>query len=107
MPTSLRVEGADAVIATGADWVTLQGIDGISATGSDGISAAGSDAAQRVGLQSLDPELALLLDRATDDSNINAYPGAPTNCESGQDLDCDGVDDYTECFGDPGGGCCQ
>lgn len=71
-PTSVRIEGADAVLATGADGVTLQGIDGISATGSDGISATGSDAAQRTGLQSLDPELALLLDRATDDSNINA-----------------------------------
>jgi Ricin-type beta-trefoil lectin domain-like len=24
-----------------------------------------------------------------DDSNANAFPGAPINCESGQDLDCD------------------
>jgi Ricin-type beta-trefoil lectin domain-like len=40
-----------------------------------------------------------------DDNNANAYPGAPINCESGQDLDCDGVDDYTECYGS-GGGCC-
>ncbi|HEV7891070.1 MAG TPA: S8 family serine peptidase [Pyrinomonadaceae bacterium] len=63
-PTSVRIEGADAVFATGADGVTLQGIDGITATG--------SDAAQRIGLQSLDPELALLLARATDDSQINA-----------------------------------
>jgi serine protease AprX len=72
VPTSVRVEGADAFIATGADGVTLQGIDGITATGSDGITATGSDAARRTGLQSLDPELALLLERATDDSQINA-----------------------------------
>jgi serine protease AprX len=71
-PSSLRIEGADAVFATGADGVTLQGIDGVTATGSDGVTATGSDAARRTGLQSLDPELALLLDRATDDSNINA-----------------------------------
>jgi serine protease AprX len=71
-PSSVRVEGADAFIATGADGVTLQGIDGITATGSDGITATGSDASQRTGLQSLDPELAILLDRATDDSSINA-----------------------------------
>jgi serine protease AprX len=79
-PSGLRIQGADTVIATGADGVTLQGIDGIIATGSDGIIATGSDgiiatgsdAAQRVGLQSLDPELAILLDRAADDSNINA-----------------------------------
>lgn len=72
LPTGIRIEGADAFIATGADGVTLQGIDGITATGSEGIIATGSDAAQRVGLQSIDPELAILLARATDDSNINA-----------------------------------
>ena len=72
VPSSVRIEGADAVIVTGADGVTLQGIDGITATGSDGITATGSDALQRTGLQSLDPELAILLDRAADDSNINA-----------------------------------
>src|SRR5919112_2136564 len=72
VPANVRIEGADAILATGADGVTLQGIDGVTATGSDGVTATGSDAARRVGLQSLDPELALLLDRATDDSNINA-----------------------------------
>ena len=72
VPASLSVEGADSVIATGADGVTLQGIDGVTATGSDGVTATGSDALRRVGLQSLDPELAILLDRATDDSNVNA-----------------------------------
>ncbi|HEX7312970.1 MAG TPA: S8 family serine peptidase [Pyrinomonadaceae bacterium] len=71
-PSSIRIEGADFFAATGADGVTLQGIDGISATGSDGITATGSDVVKLIGLQSLDPELALLLDRATDDSNINA-----------------------------------
>jgi len=91
-PSSIRVEGADTVIATGADGVTLRGIDGISATGSDGISvtgsdgisATGSDAVTRTGLQSLDPELAILLDRAADDSNINAavvYHRQPTESD--------------------------
>ncbi|HEX8354158.1 MAG TPA: S8 family serine peptidase [Pyrinomonadaceae bacterium] len=72
VPSSVRIEGADFVAATGADGVTLQGIDGVTATGSDGVTATGSDAGQLTGLQSVDPELALLLDRATDDSNINA-----------------------------------
>jgi hypothetical protein len=88
VPTNVRVEGADAIIATGADGVTLQGVDGVTATGSDGVTATGSDgvtatgsdsvtatgsdAARLIGLQSLDPELAILLDRATDDSHINA-----------------------------------
>jgi serine protease AprX len=72
VPSGLRIEGADTFVATGADGVTLRGIDGVTATGSDGVTATGSDFVQRIGLQSLDPELALLLDRATDDSNINA-----------------------------------
>ncbi len=71
-PSGVRIEGADFLTATATDGVTLRGIDGVTATGSDGVSATGSDIAQRIGLQSLDPELALLLDRATDDSNINA-----------------------------------
>lgn len=72
VPANVRIEGADAILATGADGVTLQGVDGVTATGSDGVTATGSDALRRAGLQSLDPELAILLDRATDDSNINA-----------------------------------
>jgi serine protease AprX len=79
-PSSIRIEGADGITATGTDGVTLRGIDGITATGTDGITATGTDgitatgtdAQQRTGLQSVDPELAILLDRATDDSNINA-----------------------------------
>jgi serine protease AprX len=71
-PSGIRIEGADGITATGIDGATLQGIDGITVTGIDGITATGIDARQRTGLQSLDPELAILLDRATDDSNINA-----------------------------------
>ncbi|HEU4596988.1 MAG TPA: S8 family serine peptidase [Pyrinomonadaceae bacterium] len=79
-PSSIHIAGADGIIATGTDGVTLRGIDGItftgtdgiSVTGTDGIAATGTNTQRRTGLQSLDPELALLLDRATDDSNINA-----------------------------------
>ncbi|HEV2863641.1 MAG TPA: S8 family serine peptidase [Pyrinomonadaceae bacterium] len=100
VPANVRVEGADAIFATGADGVTLSGIDGVTATGSDGVTATGSDgvtatgsdgvtatgsdALGRSGLQSLDPELAILLDRATDDSNINAavvYHRQPTESD--------------------------
>ena len=72
VPGSVRIEGAHTFIATGADGVTLQGFDGITATGSDAVTAIVGDAVQLAGLQSLDPELAILLDRAADDSNINA-----------------------------------
>jgi serine protease AprX len=71
-PSSIRIEGADGITATGTDGVTLRGIDGITATGTDGITVTGTDVQPRTGLQSLDPELAILLDRASDDSNINA-----------------------------------
>jgi serine protease AprX len=71
-PSSIRIEGADGITATGTDGVTLRGIDGITVTGTDGITVTGTDIQQRTGLQSIDPELAILLDRATDDSNINA-----------------------------------
>jgi serine protease AprX len=79
-PSSIRIEGVDGITATGTDGVTLLGIDGITATGTegitvtgtDGITATGTDVQQLTGLQSLDPELAILLDRAADDSNINA-----------------------------------
>ena len=71
-PSSIRIEGADGITATGIDGVTVTGLDGITTTGIDGVTATGIDARQRTGLQSLDPELAILLDRATDDSNINA-----------------------------------
>jgi serine protease AprX len=71
-PTGIRIEGADGITATGTDGVALYGIDGITATGTDGITATGTDVQQRIGLQSIDPELAILLDRAADDSSINA-----------------------------------
>lgn len=39
-----------------------------------------------------------------DDNDPDTYPGAPNNCESGVDRDCNGSDDYEECYGPP---CCE
>lgn len=69
-PSGITLTGADGITLTGADGITLTGADGITLTGADGITLTGADA--NTGLQSLDPELALTLDRATDDSNFNA-----------------------------------
>ncbi len=55
----------------------MTGADGITMTGADGVS-------RTVGLQGLDPELALLLERATDDSGINAavtFHQSPTDAD--------------------------
>ena len=69
-PTGITLTGADGITLTGADGITLTGADGISFTGPAGITLTCADADN--GLQSLDPELAVALNKATDDSNINA-----------------------------------
>jgi serine protease AprX len=71
-PTNgVTMTGVDGVTMTGVDGVTMTGVDGVTMTGVDGVTMTGVDGAG-VGLRSLDPELALLLDRVTDDSNVNA-----------------------------------
>ena len=69
-PTGITLTGADGITLTGADGITLTGADGITLTGADGITLTGAD--DNTGLQGVDPELAVALDKATDDSNINA-----------------------------------
>lgn len=69
-PTGITLTGADGITLTGADGITLTGADGITLTGADGITLTGAD--DTIGLQSVDPELVVALNNATDDSNINA-----------------------------------
>jgi serine protease AprX len=95
--STLTINGSDGIIATGADGIiftvtpsaiTISGVSGITASGADGITISGADsfvqtgvsalvsalndAKAATGLQSLDPELAVLLNRLTDDSNVDA-----------------------------------
>ncbi len=75
-PSGVTVSGADGVTVSGADGVTISGADGVTVSGADT-----RDPADSVGLQSMDPELALLLSNQTNDSNINAvvvYHEPPT-----------------------------
>ena len=65
-PTGITLTGADGITLTGADGITLTGADGITLTGADQLPI------QPVGLQSVDPELAVKLNQLTDDSNVNA-----------------------------------
>ncbi len=69
-PTGITLTGADGITLTGADGITLTGADGIVMTNIDGITLTGADS--QTGLQSVDPELAIALNNATDDSNFNA-----------------------------------
>jgi serine protease AprX len=106
---TLTLNGADGIIATGADGVTfsitpsaitISGVNGITVSGADGITISGADsfvqtgvnalisalnaAVGQTGLQSFDPELAVLLNRLTDDSNVDAvivYHHVPTDAD--------------------------
>ncbi len=80
-PAGITLTGADGITLTGADGITLTGADGITLTGADETSNHTS------GLQSIDPELAIQLDRATDDRNINAivvFHNYPTEVDIAQ-----------------------
>ena len=84
-PTGITFTGADGIAVIGADGITLTGADGITLTGADGITLTGAD--DKTGLQGVDPELAVALNKATDDSNINAvivYHSSVTDADIAQ-----------------------
>ncbi|HWN97859.1 MAG TPA: S8 family serine peptidase [Blastocatellia bacterium] len=72
----LVLTGADALMLTGAEGLVLTGADALVLTGADALTFTGADGwvptiADSVGLQSIDPELAVLLDGLPDSSAIN------------------------------------
>jgi serine protease AprX len=82
-PNGITITGADGITATGADGITITGADTFTETSANGIIASASDA-QRRGLQSIDPEFAVLINEMTDDSNVNAivvYHQKPTETD--------------------------
>jgi serine protease AprX len=82
-PQGITISGADGITISGADGITISGADTFTETSVNGITATGADAERR-GLQSIDPEFAVLLDEMTDDSNINAivvYHQKPTETD--------------------------
>ncbi len=83
-PNGIAVTGADNIAITKPNGIAVTGADGIAMTGADGIAVTGADAARRSGLQSVDLELALALNRMTDDSTINCalvYHRLPTDAD--------------------------
>src|SRR5437879_1815274 len=88
----ITVSGADGITASGADSTTINRADGITVSGADGIVQTGTNAListltsaiAQSGIQSVDPELAVLLNQLTDDSNIDAvivYHHLPTDAD--------------------------
>ncbi|HEV7699192.1 MAG TPA: S8 family serine peptidase [Pyrinomonadaceae bacterium] len=69
-PAGISLTGADGISLTGADGISLTGADGILFRNISGIAVTGADSV--TGLQGLDPDLALWLNNATDDSSVNA-----------------------------------
>ncbi|MFN2531607.1 MAG: S8 family serine peptidase [Pyrinomonadaceae bacterium] len=84
IPTNgLTLTGADLIVAASAHGISFSGADSIQDTGTNALTAALSPANQ-LGLQSVDPELAITLNRLTDDSNVNAvivYHHVPTDAD--------------------------
>ena len=83
-PQGITVTGADSIVVTGVDGITVNRPQGLALTGIDGITVTGADG---YGLQSVDPELAIALNNATDDSSVNAvivYHGQVTDADIGQ-----------------------
>ncbi|MBA3806041.1 MAG: S8 family serine peptidase, partial [Acidobacteria bacterium] len=82
-PSGVTVTGADMISILKANGVTVTGADSITLPVPYGLVASTRADAQR-GLQSIDPELAILLGDPTDDSNINAvivYHEQPTDAD--------------------------
>jgi serine protease AprX len=83
VPDGLRFTGVTGIVMTGADGIVMTGADGIVMTGADGLLPEAPRPAM-AGLQSVDPELALRLNRLTDDSSVNAvvvYHRLPSNSD--------------------------
>jgi serine protease AprX len=84
-PSGLSIPHADGITVSGADGITVSGADGTTITNvglAPATPATNAAAGQRAGLQSVDLELALALDRMTDDSTVNAvlvYHHLPTD----------------------------
>ncbi|PYS72527.1 MAG: hypothetical protein DMF69_07305 [Acidobacteria bacterium] len=84
---SLTLLGADMVVVANAAGISLTGLDSVRETGVEALTSILEAGSSEAGLRSVDPELALLLNRLTDDSSINAvivYHHSPTESDLAQ-----------------------
>ena len=83
-PGSLTITGVNGITVSGADGITISGADSFVRTGVAAVLAALNDAGINVGIAGVDPELAVLLNNLTDDSNVAAvivYHQTPTDAD--------------------------
>jgi serine protease AprX len=82
--TSLTLVGADLLVVANAHGISITGADSITDTGVDALTSLINTGADATGLRSVDPELAITLNRLTDDSNVSAaivYHQWPTDAD--------------------------
>jgi serine protease AprX len=82
-PTSITITGADAITGTRVEGMTISGADSFTEASVNGLTALGDDA-RASGIRSVDPELAVMLNNMTDDSNVDAivvYHQKPTEAD--------------------------
>lgn len=83
-PSSLTITGVNGITVSGADGITISGADSFVKTGVAALVAALNDAGIQTGIAGVDPELAVLLNNLTDDSNVAAvivYHHTPTDAD--------------------------
>ncbi|HEU5239200.1 MAG TPA: S8 family serine peptidase [Pyrinomonadaceae bacterium] len=83
-PNGITISGADGITVSGADGITISGADSFVETGTNALIATLNSSVGQTGIQSVDPELAVLLNRLTDDSSVDAvviYYHLPTDTD--------------------------
>lgn len=83
-PTAITITGVNGIMASGADGITISGADNFVGTGVSALISALNGAGINSGIAGIDPELAVLLNNATDDSNVDAvviYRSLPTDAD--------------------------
>lgn len=68
----LTLTHADLVVVANSREISISGASQITRTGLNALSSLLSQGSQKIGLQSVDPELALQLNQLTDDRGVNA-----------------------------------
>src|SRR5205085_1431833 len=83
-PTAITITGVSGITASGADGIAISGADNFVGTGVNALISALQGAGLNSGIAGIDPELAVLLNNATDDSNVDAviiYRSLPTDAD--------------------------
>ncbi len=83
-PGSVTITRVNGITISGADGITISGADSFVKTGTAALMAALNDNGAGVGIAGVDPELAVLLNNLTDDSNVAAvivYHQRPTDAD--------------------------